>query len=357
MQTPGMDTAETSAPPTDYWRSGTYYVTYGLIAVNVLVFIIMVISGVGFMDPSAPDILVWGGNIRSYTAAGDWWRLITNVFVHIGFIHLLLNMYALLMIGTYLEPVIGRWKFLTAYLAAGVMASLASIWWADNRVSAGASGAIFGMYGLFLALLTTNYIDKHVRKALLPSILVFVGYNLINGIKGNIDNAAHIGGLISGFLLGYAFYFLHVKQPRPQLFVIVAIVLAVLMALPVLSARRDDTARFGMVWEEFAALEEKALGPLQNSDKLDTAEFVRQAETISMPAWMEMKELMGKSKKYHLPKVLDTERMLMNKYVDQRILHTQTWIQIIKENNGNLWPKWDSITREIDSTIKQLQKQ
>ena len=70
-----------------------------------------------------------------------------------------------------------------------------------------------------------------------------------------------------------------------------------------------------------------------------------------------MKTLMGKAKKYHLPAVLDTERMLMNRYIDQRIQHAQTWVQIVKENNDSLWPKWDSISREIDNTIKQIQKQ
>lgn len=336
-------------------KQGGYYVTYALIAINVLVFIAMLIGGVSFMNPSAADLLLWGGNNHVYTASGDWWRLITNIFLHGGIVHLLFNMYALFIVGMYLEPIMGRAKFLVAYLSCGVLASLTSIWWNDNIVSVGASGAIFGMYGLFLALLTTNYIDKNIRKAMLQSILIFVGYNLVYGLKDGIDNAAHIGGLLSGFILGYIFYFVHVKQPRPQLFIPAALLLTLLITVPALSSRRDDTVRFGRMWDEFADLEEKGLAPLRNSDKLDSVAFIQQVETVSMPAFMDMKKLMDQSQKYHLPADLKTERTLMNKYVDQRIEHTRLWLKIIKESDGNLWPRWDSLANEIDSTIKQLQ--
>ena len=117
-----------------------------------------------------------------------------------------MNMYALLYIGVLLEPYLDKTKFLVAYLLTGVTASIASLWWHNLTVSAGASGSIFGMYGLFLAMLTTNHIEKNVRKSLLTSIIFFVLYNLLNGFKGGIDNAAHIGGLLGGIVIGYAFY-------------------------------------------------------------------------------------------------------------------------------------------------------
>ena len=111
-----------------------------------------------------------------------------------------------LYIGLLLEPRLGTIRFLGAYILTGIAASITSLWWHDLTISAGASGAIFGMYGVFLAMLTTNLIEKSARKALLTSIGVFVFYNLVNGMKGGIDNAAHIGGLVSGLLTGYAFY-------------------------------------------------------------------------------------------------------------------------------------------------------
>jgi rhomboid protease GluP len=110
----------------------------------------------------------------------------------------------LLYIGLLLEPYLGKTRFLTAYLISGIAASMTSLWWNDLTISAGASGAIFGMYGVFLALLSTNLLDKSVKKVLFTSIAVFAGYNILNGLKSNsgIDNAAHIGGLISGLIIG-----------------------------------------------------------------------------------------------------------------------------------------------------------
>ena len=123
--------------------------------------------------------------------------MITNCFLHIGILHLAFKMYALIFIGVLLEPYLGKLRFAVAYLLTGVFASVASLYWHDHTVSAGASGAIFGMYGVFLAMLTTNLIPKSVRKGLLASIGLFVAYNLLYGLKGwGIDaNAAHIGGL------------------------------------------------------------------------------------------------------------------------------------------------------------------
>lgn len=176
------------------FSTGNMYVTYAIIAINVLVFIAMVASGVSLISPTGEEIVNWGGNFSPYTTSGDWWRLITCVFVHIGIIHLLFNMYALYTIGAYLEPMLGKTKYIVAYLCTGVFASLVSLWWHKTPVaSAGASGAIFGMYGLFLALLSTNLIPKQVRKQLLQSIGIFVFYNLVYGMKSNVDNAAHIG--------------------------------------------------------------------------------------------------------------------------------------------------------------------
>jgi rhomboid protease GluP len=184
-----------------------YYITPILLNLNLAIFVAMVLSGVHFFLPETESLVNWGANFKPVTLAGQWWRLLTCCFIHIGILHLLLNMYALLYIGLILEPYLGKTRFLAAYLLSGVAASMTSLWWHDLTVSAGASGAIFGMYGVFLAMLTTNLLDKSVKKALLTSIAVFISYNLMNGFKPNsgIDNAAHIGGLLSGLLIGYAF--------------------------------------------------------------------------------------------------------------------------------------------------------
>ncbi len=182
-----------------------YWVTPILIHINLLVFILMGISGVGIFEPDSESLIKWGANYTLLTLQNQVWRLFTCVFIHIGIFHIAMNMYALLNIGVMLERLIGSTRFLVAYLLCGIGASMASLWWHDVTVSAGASGAIFGMYGVFLALLTSNLIEKQTRTTLLSSILLFVVFNLTVGTAGNIDNAAHIGGLLSGLLLGYYF--------------------------------------------------------------------------------------------------------------------------------------------------------
>ena len=186
--------------------SKEFVVTPLLIDINILVFIAMCIAGVSAFNPSTEQLLLWGGDFRALTINGGWWRLFTSMFLHAGIFHLLMNMYALLYIGILLEPLLGRTRYTAAYLLSGICSGLMSITVHSFTVGVGASGAIFGMYGVFLAMLTTNLIEKNARKAMLQSILIFVGYNLLNGVKGNIDNAAHIGGLLSGMLIGYAYF-------------------------------------------------------------------------------------------------------------------------------------------------------
>lgn len=182
---------------------GDYFITPIIIYLNVLVFILMAISSLRFYKFQGSDLLLWGANFKPYTIHGEWWRLLTNTFIHGGITHLILNIMALLFAGIFLEPVLGRTKFLMAYLLSGILASCASLWWYDATISVGASGAIFGLYGVFLSFFVNSVSVDFRNNPLLISVLVFVGFNLLMGITGGIDNAAHVGGLISGFVIGF----------------------------------------------------------------------------------------------------------------------------------------------------------
>ncbi|WP_199140982.1 rhomboid family intramembrane serine protease [Pedobacter sp. ASV12] len=182
-----------------------FFITPILIWLNVAVFVLMAINGANLLNPSAEILLQWGANFRPATLNGQWWRLLSNCFLHIGIIHLLFNMFALVYVSIFLEPMLDRSRFLVAYLLTGILASITSLSWHNLTISAGASGAIFGLYGVLLALLCTSLVEQKARKALLISMGIFVAYNLVYGLKGNIDSAAHIGGLLSGFVIGFAF--------------------------------------------------------------------------------------------------------------------------------------------------------
>ncbi|EHQ26251.1 Rhomboid family protein [Mucilaginibacter paludis DSM 18603] len=141
-----------------------YYATPIIIDLNIIIFAIMVCCGLGFISFDAPDLLKWGGNLRTNVIQGQYWRLLTNIFLHGGLMHVLMNMYGLLFVGIFLEPLMGVKRYTLAYIGTGILASIASIWWHPATVSIGASGAIFGMYGIFLALLTTNLSPMILKK-------------------------------------------------------------------------------------------------------------------------------------------------------------------------------------------------
>ena len=193
-----------------------YFITPILIYANIGIYLLMAVMGLGFISFKGQDLLQWGANYGPLTKGGDWWRLLTSTFLHGGLMHLLANMYGLLFVGIFLEPLLGRAKYLTAYILTGILASVASIWWYDATVSVGASGAIFGLYGVFLALLLTKVFPPDFAKTFLISTAIFVGFNLLMGLTGGIDNAAHIGGLLSGFVVGLILYPLIKKQAENE---------------------------------------------------------------------------------------------------------------------------------------------
>ena len=175
-----------------------------LLDLNLLVFGLMVFFGVSATEPSGRELVQWGSNVSGLTLHGQPWRLLTCLFVHAGLSHLLLNMFSLWLLGLLVEDRVGAARLALVYLASGVGGSLASLWWHTNGInSVGASGAVFGLYGLLLALLISKKLtlDKSDRRAMLGLVLYLVFSNLLAGLSGNIDNAAHLGGLLTGLLL------------------------------------------------------------------------------------------------------------------------------------------------------------
>ena len=182
--------------------------TIVLIALNTLVYLIMAWQGRNFLTFSPELLLNWGANSGVLTSSGQWWRLLTSTFEHGGLLHIALNMWCLYNLGWLAELLFGRTRFTSLYLLCGIGGSLASICWRGNGVSVGASGAIFGVAGALIPamLLHSNQQLRALLKGHLTSIALFVVYNLAFGAAASgIDNAAHIGGLLTGLVLGVAF--------------------------------------------------------------------------------------------------------------------------------------------------------
>ena len=189
------------------WASGmstSSIVTQVFLVINLVVFAAMALEGVA-MDPNSRQLIEWGANFGPYTMGGQPWRLLTSMFLHIGLLHILLNMWFLWNLGEWCESLCGHWTFAAVYLISGIGGSLASVWWRPGGVSAGASGAIFGIVG---ALVSSHYFGEFSAplfavRARLRNVLFFAGYGLIMGtFSGRTDNAAHIGGLVTGLVFG-----------------------------------------------------------------------------------------------------------------------------------------------------------
>lgn len=176
-----------------------------LIAISVVVWIIMVAKGILPIDPSGSDLIPWGADFGPKTLGGQYWRVITAAFLHFGIIHLALNMWCLWSLGRLTEKLVGRFATFTLYVITAVGASVLSLSWDPMRVSAGASGAIFGLAGVLIPILYYAKLNlaPEGKHRLLGYVVKFAGINLLYGLKDNIDNMGHLGGLVTGLVIGF----------------------------------------------------------------------------------------------------------------------------------------------------------
>lgn len=172
-------------------------ITYTLIAINILFFIIPVLFGE--YNHVVQLLCTHGPSIR----AGQYYRLFTGMFLHDGIMHLALNCYSLYVIGTQMESFLGKIKYLIIYVISGLAGALLSVIFSGNVASVGASGAIFGLLGsmLYFGYHYRVYLGNVIKSQILPLILINLSVGFI--IPG-IDNSAHIGGLIGGALITMA---------------------------------------------------------------------------------------------------------------------------------------------------------
>ena len=175
-------------------------ITYSIIAINIIVFILMYILGNGSTDPYT--LIKFGANYRGSVINHEFYRLITCAFIHIGFMHLTLNTYSLYVIGVQLESYFGKLKYIIIYLFSAITASLMSVILTDS-ISAGASGALFGLLGalLYFGYHYRVFLGGVLKSQIIPLIIVNLAFGFM---MSGIDNAAHIGGLIGGFLIAMA---------------------------------------------------------------------------------------------------------------------------------------------------------
>lgn len=222
-----------SRPERSEWNPLSAPGTYLLLAINIGVYLWMIFHGVSYNSPTSDQLLHFGANSPYYVVyQGEWYRLLTATFVHIGLIHIAANMWCLWNLGLLGEPLLGPYGIVAVYVLTGVAGNMLSVAWDVGRapaqlpptlveeylrhlVGAGASGAVFGIAGILIVLLSNKRLPipwEELRR-LRTSVIRFAGINLLIGASTTlpvisdhirIDNSAHIGGFLSGLALGPA---------------------------------------------------------------------------------------------------------------------------------------------------------
>jgi rhomboid protease GluP len=268
-------------------------------------------------------------------------------------------MYALIYIGLLLEPRLGKLKFTAAYFLTGIAASLCSLWWHDLTVSAGASGAIFGMYGVFLAMLTTNLIEKSARIPMLTSIGIFVLYNLMNGVKQGIDNAAHIGGLLCGLIIGYSFYPSLKKNVAQKLEYTTVVLLAVLVlsfSFIIMKKIPNDIPKYDAKMETFGSNESKALAIYHMPKNTPNDSLLYEIKQHGFYYWNENIKLLHEADKLDIPQILHEKNSKLLIYCDLRIKSYNLIYKMIDENTDAYKDSLTFYNKQIESAINSLKE-
>jgi rhomboid protease GluP len=176
-----------------------------LLAINIAVFLGMVLTGGSIMGFSPQQSILWGANYGPLTLSGDYWRLITAGFVHGSLLHIAFNMWCLWSLGQLSEKLFGSWITFAVYILTGVGGALLTVAWNPARPpEVGASGAIFGIAGAILSGIKFGNVSvsSWQKRQIFSSLIMFVVFNLFIGIAPGIDNMCHLGGLVSGLIFG-----------------------------------------------------------------------------------------------------------------------------------------------------------
>src|SRR5271154_1606317 len=243
------DDAQQTVMPTPWVRrsESTIGLTQIIFGINVAVFLGMVLSS-STMDFSGPVLVRWGANFGPYTLSGEWWRLLTCVFVHGGLLHIAFNMWCLWGLGALCESLYGRWTFGALYLICGLGASLASVIWNVQVLSVGASGAIFGLAGALIAAFKLGEfsVPRSALSGTLRSLFIFVAFNLAWGLLPNLFGS---DGVTTGLIVGALIALIAPQRDQaPRRVAVFLVVILALAGIAIGTARHYDAPlRFGRV--------------------------------------------------------------------------------------------------------------
>ena len=349
-------------PNKNIYITNKYPITIILLIINLAIFGIMGYKGVDLNNPSAKQLIFWGAVTKLLVLDGEWWRLLSYSFLHLGFMHIIFNSYMLVSIGKDLERVLGSMKFITVYLLSAIGASIASIYWHNNTASVGASGAIFGLSGAFLILLKTNLIDEKVRKVTFRSIVIFVIISLLYGLTDGIDNAAHVGGLVSGFLIGYLYYPSLIKPNHQWLkgFTIVFVSALFLASsyFVVINFKSDENIwfkQFGVI-AQLDTEASDATDSLYVLENTNNKELLDNLQNVGIVNWNECIKILNELESLKLSnEAFDINKLLLT-YSNLKIQSCELMIKAINEDTDAYISEIEIINTKIQGVVDKMNK-
>lgn len=349
------------------------WVTGAIVAVNVVIYVAMAIATKKFGRFTVPELLAWGANFGPLTVNGQWWRVFTALFVHFNLSHLAVNMWALWNVGRLTERLFGSATLAFLYIGGGLLASLSSIAWDPSLSTVGASGAIFGVFGAFLAFLSRQrkQIPAVIVRKHWISTSVFVLFSLVNGaIQPGIDNAAHVGGLLCGFVLGYIFARPLEPQVRERFslhhiagagaFILVAIIAAIWQAKGIgsglsfpeqffraHSAYVSGEARNLQLWNELAARASRGT--------ISDAELGERFARDIVPFWESAQEQLEKENASLEGSERDFAQLAAN-FVDARLQWANAVVEIAQSHDKDAAAGITELMRRTNAATARLER-
>lgn len=210
-------------------------VTYSLISINIIVWLIMFLVLNAFSDTRLIDL---GGLVHFNVVHGEWYRLVTSMFLHFNFEHILMNMFSLFIFGKLVEAIAGHWKMLGIYMISGIFGNLVSLAIDNVSISVGASGAIFGLIGSLFAMM---YISKQYdRKTLFQLIGVLIILTIISLFISNVNIYAHIGGFIGGILITFIGFYFNIDRKKFWILTGVFVLIIIILIIRTLTIKEDN---------------------------------------------------------------------------------------------------------------------
>lgn len=349
-----------------------YWVTPILLIANILYYLLIVLAfnlqinqlkGTNWAAIDRAEIgknifLNFGADSRDAVLSGQVWRLLSHQFIHFSLPHLFFNMYAFIYIGLMVENKLGSWKTLALYLLTGVCGGLFSVLHYKTGIMAGASGAIMGMFGAFLALLLSNAFEKNANRALLISTLLVCAFMLINGLTGKkVDNSAHFGGLISGFVFGYLLYNPVIFQFKIPVYWRIAGVFLLVLGLGA------GVMRFAPIYQikEYAELRAKLLDNEVIFNEIYTlnrdmskAEQLQLIKRCALVSWKRNLDLIGKMEKMVL---LDKDRTDLSFRAKKAKKGYQLGLMLYEDYQSEDRPLRTKIQRKLNELTKLTQSE